>query len=176
VYEVSGLLPHVRLPQANTPVAATDFTAAACGLSCNYAKAKALLKTAVAVTPAPVWDWSYADLDAWAAHYPSCADGLQSPIRIKADMVANDSLPLDATPAMPPGIPSSFSTPVTASPDAPAPGLALFFQPLGATNLTYDQHFLQLRASDAAKSKATLRGKRYQLVKGIFRSGRVRLS
>lgn len=134
-----------------------DSTAAACGLACNYAKAKTLLKSAQLATPAPIWHWSYTNQDEWAAHYPACGGQMQSPINI----VTTDASLIDAN--------ASAAASAAGDPSA----LALRFAPSPPTAqadvfITNDGVRLEMNGSALSASKAVVRGKRYELFKVEF--------
>ena len=136
-----------------------DSTAAACGLACNYAKAKTLLKSAQLATPAPIWHWSYTNQDEWAAHYPACGGQMQSPINI----VTTDASLIDAN--------ASAAASTAGDPSA----LLLRFAPSPPTAqadvfITNDGVRLEMNGSALSASKAVVRGKRYELFKVEFQS------
>jgi hypothetical protein len=145
--------------QAKMPPEMGDSTAAACGLACNYAKAKTLLKSAQLATPAPFWHWSYTNQDEWAAHYPACGGQMQSPINI----VTTDASLIDANAsaaASTAGDPSALL--VRFAPSPPTAQADVF--------ITNDGVRLEMNGSALSASKAVVRGKRYELFKVEFQS------
>ena len=135
-----------------------DSTAAACGLACNYAKAKTLLKSAQLATPPPTWHWSYTNQDEWAAHYPACGGQMQSPINI----VTTDASLIDAN--------ASAAASTAGDPSALALRFAQSLPTVADVFMTNDGVRLEMNGSALSASKAVVRGKRYELFKVEFQS------